>query len=147
MEVRKDQYGKYVKEITPVHSSHKNVVCAFLLGGAVCALGQVIMNFLKLQGLDQETAGAWMLLTLIFLSIFLTGINVFQKLARFGGAGVLVPITGFANSVASPAMEYKAEGQVFGVGCKIFTNAGPVILYGVLASWVLGVVYWSGTIY
>ena len=81
---------------------------------------------------------------LIFLSVLLTGLNVFQKLARFCGAGVLVPITGFANSVASPALEYKAEGQVFGIGCKIFTIAGPVILYGILSSWVLGVIYWFG---
>ena len=97
-----------------------------------------------MNGMEQDAASAWTLMCLIFLSVLLTGLNVFQKLARFCGAGVLVPITGFANSVASPALEYTAEGQVFGIGCKIFTIAGPVILYGILASWVLGVVYWIG---
>ncbi len=100
----------------------------------------------KLSGSDrheEKTAALWTMLGLILLSVILTGANVFQKLARVFGAGVLVPITGFANSVASPALEYKAEGQVFGVGCKIFTIAGPVILYGILSSWGLGVVYWG----
>lgn len=94
--------------------------------------------------MEKEEAGTWTLLILVFLSALLTGANIFQKLARIFGAGVLVPITGFANSVASPALEYKAEGQVFGIGCKIFTIAGPVILYGILVSWGLGVLYWLG---
>ncbi len=86
----------------------------------------------------------WMQLELILLSVVLTGMNVYPKIVKWGGAGALVPITGFANSVVAPAIEYKAEGQVFGIGCKIFTIAGPVILYGILASWVLGVIYWIG---
>ena len=93
------------------------------------------------MGLEKDAAGAWCSLGLVLLSVLLTGANVYQKLAKFGGAGTLVPITGFANSVASPAIEYKKEGQVFGIGCKIFTIAGPVILYGVLTSWLLGFVY------
>ena len=94
--------------------------------------------------MEKETAVTWMQLELILLSVVLTGMNVYPKIVKWGGAGALVPITGFANSVVAPAIEYKAEGQVFGIGCKIFTIAGPVILYGILASWVLGVVYWIG---
>ena len=98
------------------------------------------------RGLEQEAAGAWTSLTLIFLSVLFTGLNIYPKLVTFGGAGALVPITGFANSVVAPAIEFHAEGEVFGVGCKIFTIAGPVILYGVLASWAMGVLYWFGCI-
>ena len=97
------------------------------------------------MGMDKETAGSWTSLELILLSVVLTGLNIYQRIVKFGGAGALVPITGFANSVAAPAVEFHAEGEVFGVGCKIFTIAGPVILYGVLASWVLGILYWAGT--
>lgn len=142
MEIQKKQYERYVKQMTPVHPSLKNILSAFISGGCLCFLGQCLQNLLQAYGLEQDTASAWTLLTLIFVSVLLTGLNLFQKLARFAGAGVLVPITGFANSVASPALEYKAEGQVFGIGCKIFTIAGPVILYGVFTSWVLGLVYW-----
>ena len=98
------------------------------------------------RGLEQEAAGAWTSLTLIFLSVLFTGLNIYPKLVTFGGAGALVPITGFANSVVAPAIEFHAEGEVFGVGCKIFTIAGPVILYGVLASWAMGVLCWFGRI-
>lgn len=139
MEVDKQKYDEYVKQITPVHSLAKNMASAFLVGGLICTLGQLMMNIMtKTMGMEKEAAGAWMLLELIFLSVVLTGLNLYQKLVKFGGAGALVPITGFANSVASPAVEFQAEGNVFGVGCKIFTIAGPVILYGVLASWILG---------
>lgn len=116
---------------------------AFLTGGVICLVGQGVNQFFTVvQGMDKETASAWTLLTLILASILLTGFNVYPGLVKSGGAGALVPITGFANSVVSPAIEYQKEGQVFGVGCKIFTIAGPVILFGTLASWVLGVVYW-----
>ena len=97
-------------------------------------------------GMDEKTAAAWNLLVLILGSIVLTGFNLYPKIVKWGGAGALVPITGFANSVVSPAIEYRAEGQIFGIGCKIFTIAGPVILYGILSSWVLGVIYWVGGI-
>lgn len=146
MEIDKKRYEEYVKEITPVHSLLKNMVCAFLAGGVICVIGQLITNLLVNQaGLEQETAATWNLLALIALSILLTGLNIYPKIVKFGGAGALVPITGFANSVVAPAIEFHAEGEVFGVGCKIFTIAGPVILYGVLTSWTLGLVYWLGT--
>lgn len=145
MEIDKKKYEEYVKRITPVHAFWPTLGKAFLTGGLICTLGQFINNWLmNSRGLEQEAAGAWTSLTLILLSVLLTGFNIYPKLVTFGGAGALVPITGFANSVASPAIEFHAEGEVFGVGCKIFTIAGPVILYGVLASWALGAVYWIG---
>ena len=141
----KEQYQEYVKQVTPTHNTFLNVLKAFLTGGVICLIGQGVNQFFAVvQGMDKETASAWTLLTLILASILLTGFNVYPGLVKFGGAGALVPITGFANSVVSPAIEYQKEGQVFGVGCKIFTIAGPVILFGTLASWVLGVVYWIG---
>lgn len=136
------EYEKYVKKVTPTHSLPLNMAKAFLVGGLICVLGQYILNTAEAMGLGQEEAGSWCSLILIFLSVLLTGLNIYPKLAKFAGAGTLVPITGFANSVAAPAIEYQKEGQVFGIGCKIFTIAGPVILYGVLSSWILGVVYY-----
>ncbi len=137
------EYEKYVKGMTPTHNLWLQMAKAFLLGGLICVLGQFIVNYcIKELGLDKEIAGSWCSLILVLLSVVLTGFNLFSKLAKWGGAGALVPITGFANSVASPAIEYKKEGWVFGVGCKIFTIAGPVILYGIFASWVLGLGYW-----
>ena len=139
------QYQDYVKKITPVHSLGLNMCKAFLTGGIICVLGQFILNYAKSLGLDKDTSGSWCSLILILISVILTGLNLYSKIGRFGGAGSLVPITGFANSVASSAIEYKAEGQVFGIGCKIFTIAGPVILYGILSSWILGVIYYLFT--
>lgn len=140
--MNKKQYEQYVKEITPVHNLGLNMCSAFLTGGLICTLGQFILNTAQNYGLNQETAGYWCSLILILLSVLLTGLNLYSKIGKFGGAGGLVPITGFANSVAASAIEYKAEGQVFGIGCKIFTIAGPVILYGILSSWGLGVIYY-----
>ena len=114
---------------------------AFLIGGIICVLGQFILNYCEKLGLNKDMSGSWCSLILVTLSVLLTGFNLYPKLAKFGGAGTLVPITGFANSVAASAIEYKKEGQVFGIGCKIFTIAGPVILYGIFSSWVLGVIY------
>ena len=119
-------YEEYVKKVTPTHSLPANMVKAFLVGGLIC--------------MDEKTAGTWCSIALIFLSALTTGMNLYPRLAKWGGAGTLVPITGFANSVAAPAVEYQKEGQVFGIGSKIFTIAGPVILYGVLTSWVLGLI-------
>lgn len=150
MEINKQAYDAYVKEITPTHNVWMNVLRAFLVGGIICTIGQVILNWLMSTGMDEKTAASWNLLILILASIILTGLNVYPKIVKFGGAGALVPITGFANSVVAPAIEYKAEGQVFGIGCKIFTIAGPVILYGIFSSWALGVGYyilqWMGII-
>lgn len=137
------EYEKYVKEMTPTHNLGLQMLKAFVVGGIICVIGQGILNYCSnTLGLDKETAGSWCSLILILLSVLLTGFNVYPGLVKWGGAGALVPITGFANSVAAPAIEFKKEGQVFGVGCKIFTIAGPVILYGIFTSWLLGVIYW-----
>ena len=136
------QYADYVKKITPTHSLPMNMAKAFFTGGLICVLGQIITNFAKSRGLDQNTAGTWCSVILILISVTLTGFNIYPKIGKFGGAGSLVPITGFANSVAAPAIEYKTEGQIFGIGCKIFTIAGPVILYGIMSSWAIGVIYY-----
>lgn len=135
------EYEKYVKQVTPVHNTPLNMCKAFLVGGIICVTAQVIMNLLLGNGAEKEAAGAWTLLVLIGGAILLTGLNIFPKIVTFGGAGALVPITGFANSVVAPAIEYQKEGQVFGIGCKIFTIAGPVILYGIFASWLAGIAY------
>ena len=113
------------------------------MGGAICCMGQFIVNMAMNQfGLDKDLAAGWCSMLLILLSAVLTGFNLYGGLVKWGGAGALVPITGFANSVVASAIEYKTEGQVFGIGCKIFTIAGPVILYGIFTSWVLGLIYW-----
>ena len=143
-ETEKQQYANYVKAVTPTHSLWMNMVRAFLVGGAICAIGQGILNCVQFLGLDEKSAGTWTSIVLVLMSIILTGFNLYPSIAKFGGAGALVPITGFANSVAAPAIEFQKEGQVFGIGCKIFTIAGPVILYGVFTSWVAGLLYWLG---
>ena len=117
-------YEQYVKAVTHTHKG--------------------ILNYAGSLGLDKQTAGSWCSLLLVLASVVLTGFGIYPRIAKWGGAGALVPITGFANSVAAPASEYRAEGQVLVIGCKIFTIAGPVILYGIFASWLLGVVYWIG---
>jgi stage V sporulation protein AC len=139
---KSEYYNQYVNQITPKYSIFKGMMKAFLIGGIICTIGQFIMNSYISLGVDKESAKIYNTITLIFLSVLLTGIGFYQKLAKFGGAGTLVPITGFANSVAAPAVEYKKEGQVFGIGCKIFTIAGPVILYGIFTSWVLGIIHY-----
>ena len=136
------EYEQYVKSITPSHSLAANMAKAFLTGGLICTAGQWILNTARELGADAETAGSWCSLILIFLSVLLTGLNIYPKIGKFGGAGGLVPITGFANSVASSAIEFRSEGQIFGIGCKIFTIAGPVILYGILSSWGIGIIYY-----
>ena len=140
---KEKQYQQYIKEITPTHSLPVQMGKAFVLGGAICCLGEFILNYaVTAMGLEQKEAGSWCSLILILISVFLTTFHLYARIVKWGGAGALVPITGFANSVASAAIEFKKEGWVFGVGCKIFTIAGPVILYGILSSWLLGVVYW-----
>ncbi|WP_394917811.1 stage V sporulation protein AC [uncultured Robinsoniella sp.] len=141
-ERKNQQYNDYVKKITPTHNLWANMAKAFLVGGIICVIGQFILNYASNMGLDKETAGSWCSMLLVLASVILTGFNIYPKIAKFGGAGTLVPITGFANSVAAPAIEYQKEGQVFGIGCKIFTIAGPVILYGVFTSWALGLIYY-----
>ncbi len=144
---KQEQYKAYVEKKTPKNNVYFNMIKAFITGGAICVVGQAILNFCKGQGLSEEIAGSWTSLILVLLSVILTGFNIYPRLAQWGGAGALVPITGFANSVAAPAIEYQKEGQVFGIGCKIFTIAGPVLLYGIFTSWVLGVLYWITTMF
>ena len=120
-------------------------VWAFVVGGAICVVGQALVNLYEHWGASAATAATWCSITLVFLGALLTGLGVYDKIGKYAGAGSIVPITGFANSVAAPAIEYKKEGQVFGIGAKIFTIAGPVILYGVFASWLLGFLYWLWT--
>lgn len=141
-EEEKKAYQDYVKQKTPVHNLPVNMAKAFVTGGAICVIGQAILNYCEKLGLDKDISGGWCSLILVFLSALFTGLNIYPRIAKWGGAGALVPITGFANSVTAPAIEYKKEGQVMGIGCKIFTIAGPVILYGIFTSWVLGVIYW-----
>lgn len=141
---QQQEYNEYVKQVTPVRNLPLAMCKAFIVGGIICIIGQIILNTAKNMGLDKDTAGSWCSLCLIFLSILLTGLNIYPTFAKWGGAGALVPITGFANSVAAPAIEFQKEGQVFGIGAKIFTIAGPVILYGIFSSWVLGLIYWGG---
>ena len=140
------EYAKKVKEYTPTHSLPKEMLKAFFVGGIICTIGQGITKTAMDYGLNKEDAGTVCTIVLVLISVILTGFNIYPRIAKFGGAGALVPITGFANSVAAPAIEFQKEGQVFGIGCKIFTISGPVILYGIFSSWVLGGIYWLGTI-
>ena len=141
-EDKKKEYEQFVNQVTPKQNLPLNMLKAFIVGGLICVLGQFILNTAMNNGVTKDDAGAWCSLILVFLSALFTGLNLYQRLVTFGGAGALVPITGFSNSVAAPAIEYKKEGQVFGVGAKIFTIAGPVILYGVFVSWLLGIAYY-----
>jgi stage V sporulation protein AC len=140
--IRNESYNQYVKQVTPVFSTVKNCVKAYVVGGLICVIGQGFTNFFLDRSGNMELSKAYTTVCLVFLSILLTGLGLYQRLAKFGGAGTLVPITGFANSVAAPAVEYKKEGQVFGIGSKVFTIAGPVILYGIFSSWLLGLIYY-----
>lgn len=140
MKTKEQKYNEYVKKVTPTSNTWLNMFHAFWMGGLICVIGQFITNTFMKYGLEKDEAGKWTLIIIIAITVLLTGFNIFSKLAKLAGAGVLVPITGFANSIAASAIEYKKEGQVFGIGCKIFTIAGPVILYGILVSWVLGLI-------
>ena len=133
-------YQKYVDEKTPNSPILKNCFNAFWIGGLICALGQIIFEFCKIKGLDETTCYSIVSMSLIFLSVFLTALNVFNKIGKIAGAGSIVPITGFANSIVSPAMEYKSEGFIMGVGAKMFTVAGPVLVYGISSSILVGII-------
>ncbi len=136
------QYGKLVQEASPKSPIWKNCLNAFWIGGLICVLGQLLMSFYGGLGLDKTDAGTAVSMTLVALSALFTGMSLYDDLAKVAGAGTLVPITGFANSVAAPAVEFKTEGFVLGVAAKMFTIAGPVIVYGLCASVLYGVVYW-----
>lgn len=141
---KQEKYNQYVKQITPTYPLPLNMLKAFLIGGCICLVGQILTNAGLRAELDLMAARTWTSILLVLISVILTGLNLYGPLAQFGGAGALVPITGFANGVASSAHEYVAEGQVYGIGAQIFNIAGPVILYGIFTSWVLGVIYWIG---
>lgn len=143
---QQEAYKQYVKQKTPVHNLPANMLKAFITGGIICTIGQFIMNYCEGLGMEKDICGGWTSVILILCSVLLTGFNIYPRIAKWGGAGALVPITGFANSVAAPAIEYQKEGQVMGIGCKIFTIAGPVILYGIVVSWAFGLVYWIGKV-
>ena len=140
--VTQKEYYQMSKKASPNSKSWINIPMAFLVGGLICTLGEVVLNIFTHFGAEKEAAGAWASIILVFLSALFTGLGIYEKLARHAGAGTLVPITGFANAVVSSAIESKSEGYILGVGAKIFTIAGPVILYGTTASVIYGLVYY-----
>ena len=145
MNMSKKEYNAYVQRLAPKSPIWKDLLNAFWTGGLICVLGQLIQNGWTAAGLDKDAAGSATAISLIFLSAVLTALSVYNCIAKFAGAGTLVPITGFANSVVSPAMEYRSEGLVTGMAAKMFTIAGPVIVYGTVASVLYGVIYWLCT--
>ena len=140
LDTQKD-YQEYVNQKSPNSPILKNCFNAFWVGGLICSIGQIIFSFCLYKGLDETASGTVVSIILIAISAFLTGLNIFNKIGKFAGAGSLVPITGFANSIVAPAMEYKSEGYIMGVGAKMFTVAGPVLVYGISASILVGIVY------
>ena len=140
MDMSPKEYQQYVQQKSQKSPIVKDVVLAFIIGGLICVVGQLIQNGWSAAGLDKENAGAATSICMVLLSAMLTGFHLYNKLARFGGAGTLVPITGFANAVVSPAIDFKSEGFVTGMAAKMFLVAGPVIVFGTLASVIYGVV-------
>ena len=140
-----EEYAALIAQYSRPSPTGKNLVWAFLTGGSICAFGQLLGNFYRSWGLNQEGAGLAASATLIGITALLTALGVFDKLAKHAGAGTLVPITGFANAMVSPAVEFKTEGIVTGMAAKMFTVAGPVLAFGVTASVVYGVIYWAVT--
>ena len=147
MDMTNKEYDQFVKEHAKPSPVWKNLIWAFLVGGAICTVGQVLLNAYQTAGLDEETAGTAVSVTLILAAAILTGLGIFDDLAKHAGAGTLVPITGFANAVVSPALEFKSEGLITGTAVKLFTVAGPVIVCGVSASVIYGIVYWIITLF
>ena len=141
------EYGKLVQSMAPKSPIIKDCINAFWIGGLICTIGQLIMNGYSMLGLDETNAGTATSMTLVALSALLTGLSLYDNIAKHAGAGTLVPITGFANAIAAPAVEFKTEGFVLGVGAKMFTIAGPVIVYGTVASVVYGIIYWITTLF
>ena len=140
------EYGKLVEDLAPKSPVWKDCLMAFLIGGLICTIGQLIMNGYMALDIGKEDAGTATSMTLVALSALLTGLSLYDNIAKHAGAGTRVPITGFANSIAAPAIEFKTEGFILGVGAKMFTIAGPVIVYGVSASVVYGLIYWITTL-
>jgi len=141
------QYGQLVQEMSPKSPMGRDCFHAFWIGGLICTVGQLFLNLYTNLGLEKQDAGTLASMSLVALSALLTGLSLYDDLAKHAGAGTLVPITGFANSVAAPAVEFKTEGFILGVGAKMFTIAGPVIVYGISASVVYGLIYWITTLF
>ena len=141
------QYDALVREMSPKSPIWKDCLNAFWIGGLICVLGQVFINWYTSMGLEKQDASTAGSMTLVVLSALLTGLSLYDNIAKHAGAGTLVPITGFANSISAPAVEFKTEGFILGVGAKIFQIAGPVIVYGVSASVVYGLIYWITTLF
>ena len=141
------EYGKLVEDVSPKSPIGKDCLGAFVVGGIICAIGQFFINYYTKLGLDKTAAGTAASMTLVVISAILTGLSLYDNIAKFAGAGTLVPITGFANAITAPAVEFKTEGFILGVGAKMFTIAGPVIVYGVSASVVYGLIYWVSTLF
>lgn len=139
---KKEIYQEYVKQVTPKKNLFVQMLKAFLSGGLICVIGQGILEWLYYLEIEPTEAATWCSIILVAVSAVLTGFGLYARMTKWGGAGFLVPITGFANGVTASAIEYKAEGQVFGIGSKIFLIAGPVILYGIFSSWLYGLIYW-----
>ncbi len=141
-ESQKQEYAKIATHFRPRPRLWRNIFWAFIVGGLICLIGQFILHFFLDKGMDVNTAGAATSAVLIFVATFLTGIGVYDEVSRFAGAGGIVPITGFANSMVAPAMEYRAEGLIFGVGHRLFTVAGPVLVWGIVTAWAIGILYY-----
>ena len=142
MKLSKREYARIVKEMSPNSPFWKDLLLAFLIGGTICAIGQAVMNGFSAMGLDEQDAGTATSIAMVFFSAALTALSLYDNIAKHAGAGTLVPITGFANAVVSPAVEFKSEGFILGVGAKIFVIAGPVIVYGLTASVIYGMIDW-----
>ncbi len=142
MSVTQEQYQEMIKKASPNSKTWVDIPKAFLIGGTICMIGQAILDIYKATGIGDLASAAWTSITLVIISAILTGLGLYDKLAKHGGAGTLVPITGFANAVVSPALEFKSEGFIMGLGAKVFIIAGPVILYGTIASVIYGFIYY-----
>lgn len=142
-----EAYNQMAKKASPNTKSYRTIPCAFLIGGLICTFGEMLINLYQFAGLEKDVAFPAASITLVFIAALLTGLNVYDEIARWGGAGTLVPITGFSNAVASPALEFKAEGYIMGIGTKMFAIAGPVIVYGLGAGIVYGLIIFLFKLY
>lgn len=142
MNLTKEEYSKMTEKASPKSKLFKDILLAFLFGGAICTIGQALLMFFKNLGYDQKNASAFVSVTLIFLGAFLTALKIYDNIAKHAGAGTLVPITGFANSIVAPAIEFKSEGHILGIGAKMFIISGPVIVFGTIATIIYGLIIW-----
>jgi stage V sporulation protein AC len=140
-ELTNKEYREYVEKKSPKSKILRNIIRAFVVGGLICVIGQFINNFFRARGMDIDVSGSLTSIIMIFLGALFTGLNIYDDLGKFAGAGSIVPITGFANSIVSPAMEFKSEGYIMGVGARMFVIAGPVLVYGISASIIAGIIY------